>query len=214
VRNRYLLALGALSVAFPIVVFVLPRLFMPHIPHDTIGDDTGWSPTPSEIAAAVSKSGPGDFRDSRHAKFAELFKSRYRRQQKAVGIRFDAPGHLKIMFAALTPRWDMAHVSVEAAREATSCFGVPFQLDVYETFISSPELKLAEVRQDAGNSPISVWFDQRFTQDSVRLSKRRWSLFRSRNRTMRGSRLRNRPFARPLIPAVAGPSLMLPVRPN
>jgi len=157
-RYRYVLP----CVGVVIIVFAL-YLFLPRSEKgDNIGDFEGWKPTPAEIAAVVGKSGAGVYDDERHRKFAEMFKQRYRDQSYAVGMKFLSDAKIKLMFAATIPRWDMVRVAAQADREAWEIFGKHYQIDIYETYISIRQRKLAEVRFDPKTNRHRAYFDPKF----------------------------------------------------
>lgn len=123
-----------------------------------------WSPTPAEIARAVGKGETGRFDDERHQQFARLFQKRFRDRQIAIGLRFKDENTLKVMCAALTPRWYMARVGVQAYHEAHNVFGRSYNVDIYETYISLRQKKVAEVRPIRDSARLLVNFDPRFEQ--------------------------------------------------
>lgn len=128
----------------------------------TPGLGAEWRPTAADIAAAVGSGATGRFSDTRHDRFASLFKQRYRDRGLAVGLRFLSDRRLKVMCAAMMPRWDMAHVALKAHEETRALFGRPYDVDIYETYISAMQRKVAELRADGADGAVTVRFDDRF----------------------------------------------------
>jgi hypothetical protein len=151
---------------FVAAVLVGLYLFVPRSPGPDIGAASrAWPPTPAAIARAVGPAGAGSYLDARHRQFADMFKQRYRDQQIAVGVRFMSDTRVKLMCAALIPRWDMAHIAMELRREAKDVFGMPFDVDIYETYISTRQRKLAELRPRPGSDRVTVRFDPLFASE-------------------------------------------------
>lgn len=176
-RTAYLLPFGALCVAVPIVCLGIPHLFHPLVIKDSIGEFGDWKPTRQEIAQQVglSESGTRDnFQDARHKSFAHLFKERFRSQNSAVGVEFVSEKRIQLMFAPVIPRWDMARVGIALYEEARDVFGTQYEIDMYETYISMPRKKMAELRSvpggtDAPNAPgVAINFDSRFALETPR----------------------------------------------
>jgi len=139
---------------------------------DPIGPFDGFRPTADEIAAELGEGRPAAFDDDRQRRFADLFRRRFRDRQHAVGVRFLPDGRIKAMFAPSIPRWDMARVAISLHEEARRVFGRTHDVDIYETYITMPMKKLAEVRADPGTGRLKVWFDPRFAEEEMRKRRR------------------------------------------
>jgi hypothetical protein len=166
------------------VAAIVPALYY-FIPRskdaESIEEDARWKPTLADITATIGNAPGSGFKDTRHGQFAKLFQQRFRDQQHAVGLRFISETKMKAMFAPIIPRWDMARVSVIAESEAYSLFGRHFDVDIFETYITSPMKKLAELRIDPRSGKRTVRFDSKFTRDPP---SPEWVTRRIRMRTM------------------------------
>ncbi len=201
---RIIPVVGVVGIV-PLVWVMMPRADI----NPVMGSDTGWRPTPAEVAAAVGPGGAGSYQDARHNQFGDLFKKRYRERGFAVGIRFESDNRIKAMFAPMIPRWDMSRVAVEARTEAQGIFKHPFDVDIYETYITSPMKKLAEVRAVPGSDQPQVKFDPRFAQaEEIERAKAiaQRPRFRLRKAMMTGGR--PFPFGRPMPFGRMGPPMM------
>ena len=128
-----------------------------------VGDFGAWEPTPKEVAVRVGPAMGGRFDDERHSRFTQMFQDRFRTHELAIGLKFLDNNTLKAMFAPIIPRWDMARVAVQAESEAFALFGRSIRVDIYETYITAPMRKLAEVKRTSPTGPVHVRFDPRFT---------------------------------------------------
>ena len=163
-RFRQALPMVGILCVVPSMYFLFPR--KPDT--DSIGDFESWAPSPTEIANAVGPGRGGRFDDARHVEFAQLFQQRFRGHSLAVGLKFMDSHTLKAMFAPTIPRWDMARVAVQAEGEARKVFGENLNVDIYETYITAPMRKLAEVRRATPDGPVQVRFDPRFAIEQFR----------------------------------------------
>ena len=160
---RTLLAVFALGGLLGLGWYFYPR---GHVLDEHVGSDSLWHPNAEEISAQVGPGQAGTFDDVRHIKFSNLFKQRYRDNSQAIGVKFIADDRIKAMFAPIIPRWDMAKVAVKLQKEARGIFGRDYQVDIYETYITAPMRKLAEVKMDSG--PLAkVTFDPRFATERL-----------------------------------------------
>ena len=179
-RNRYLVPLGGLCVVGPTLWFLIPRAFSVPVSEDSLGAFDDWAPTPQAIRALVRPGGGGSFTDDRHKTFAAEFQKRFRSHDKAIGVRFDGDDHLKLMCAALIPRWDMAQVALQLHHEAEDIFGKSYDIDIYETYISMQQRKLAEVRKSPTTGHMEVIFDPRFARMANPRGLLVWRMLRAR----------------------------------
>src|SRR5205807_8302863 len=136
--------LGALGV-LPAIYFLIPR----SLSGRGLADVGSSRPTAEEIVQAVGRRSGGVFTDQRHVTFCKMFQQRYRNLEQAVGIKFLSEGKIKAMYAPIIPRWDMAEVGCEVRREAEDVFKRPYEVDLYETYITAPMKKVGELRADS-----------------------------------------------------------------
>jgi hypothetical protein len=170
-RLRQWLSIGGCCALVPIAYFAVPGL------SDTVhgysrlsqADQTGireaatWEPKPEEIASAVVVGQPGDYTDARHTQFASMFQQRYRGHSLAVAVRFLSNTRIKVLCAAVMPRWDMARVALQIHEEAQKVFGgTDYEVDIFETYISARHLKIGELRTDADSGKSRIDFDSRY----------------------------------------------------
>lgn len=169
-RSRFLVPFGMLGIGVPAILFLVPRAFYAHTSPDYIGSFDTWSPTPAQIAREVGPIKIGVSEAAQRERFRSLFQERYRSHEQAVGVHFTGPHSMKLMFAALIPRWDMAHVAIAAYREARQDLHQSLDIDIYETYISIPQRKVAELRANhsagSGQGELNINFDPRFAKES------------------------------------------------
>jgi hypothetical protein len=184
--------------ALPVIVIIglaagLYFLFPRRTAGESIGDFRYWSPAVNEIGARTGYGDRGRFDDERHRAFARLFQDRFRNRGHAVGLKFLDERSIKAMFAPVIPKWDMARVAVQAEADARAIFHKDFQVDIYETYITAPMRKIAELRRKSPGGPVEVVFDPRFAVEQLneRRSKERQ---RARIRPVRSA-----PIAAPVM---------------
>ena len=178
-RYRYLVPLGGLCVIMPAVCFFLPRAFSGAPGEDSIGRFDDWNPTPQTIRQEVGPGNAGSYLDDRHRKFAAMFQKRFRSHDKAVGVKFSSNDRIKLMCAALIPRWDMAQVGAQLHREAEDVFGKNYTVDIFETYISMQQRKLAEVRTEPNSEKVEIRFDPRYAKASMNGRPWAWIVLRA-----------------------------------
>lgn len=110
-----------------------------------------WPPTPAEIRAAVQQAEVAPGQDADKVKrdlFARLFQGRYRSHtpMKAIGLRFLDANRIKLMCEARMEPWNINRLAVAAWEEAHAVLGRRFDLDIYETYIGAPPVKIGELR--------------------------------------------------------------------
>ena len=166
-RARVALPVFGAFVIVPVAYFLFPR----ETKGDGIGDFAGWTPSVQEIKKEIGVGDRGRFDDARHLRFTRMFQDRFRGHDHAVGLKFLDDNTLKAMFAPVIPRWDMARVAVQAEAEARAVFGRSFNVDIYETYITAPMRKMAELRRKKPEGPVDVRFDPKFAV--IQLNERR-----------------------------------------
>jgi hypothetical protein len=160
-----------------------------------VGDFRTWEPSVQEVVVRVGRALGGRFDDERHTRFTQMFQDRFRAHDLAVGLKFIDNNTLKAMFAPTIPRWDMARVAVQAESEAFALFGRSIRVDIYETYITAPMPKLAEVRRTSPTGPVQVRFDPRFKIQQM-----------NERRAKRAAQPMRRAAPPPLAPVAAPPT--------
>lgn len=165
-KNRYVFGGVAALAVLPVLYVLFPK----QASSDSILGCETWPPTAAEIAAAVGSGGAGRFDDERHTRFAEMFKSRFREKQIAVGVKFEDDRVVRLLCAAVIPRWDMARIATQLSNEAKTAFGRAYRVDIYETYISSAHRKVAEGEWDEKSERVQILFRE-FPYSSMDLQR-------------------------------------------
>ncbi len=110
-----------------------------------------WSPSPAAIRSRIgsaSAPAPGLKDAERRRLFALMFKDRYRRHDPgvAIGLRFMSPTRLKLMCPARLEPFLVDQIALAAWREARDDFGIPVDIDIYDTFIGTAQIKIGQLR--------------------------------------------------------------------
>ncbi|HSV72848.1 MAG TPA: hypothetical protein VLH79_03720 [Chthonomonadales bacterium] len=125
----------------------LAALLVPRAPdvHDyTVGDFSRWRPRAEDIAADL-RGQPGLSEAQRMERFAVLFTRRFRDKHLAVKVEVTRPDRLNVLCAASIPRWDSARIAGAATAEAGRLFGRQFGADIFESYVTQPRVKVAEL---------------------------------------------------------------------
>jgi len=110
-----------------------------------------WTPNAREIQGTIGTAAhpkPGMSDTKRREQFCTLFKDRFRHHDPAiaVGVRFLTPTCVKLM---LPPRMEpcfMDQIALSLWRESRANFGSPVDVDLYDTFIGTAQIKIGELR--------------------------------------------------------------------
>lgn len=116
-----------------------------------------WPPTAAAIRGKLSRAGaPGMSEHDRRELFCTMFKSRYRNHDPAtaIGLRFVTPSQrdhirLKLMCPARLEPFLVDRVALAAWREARDIFDKPVDVDIYDTFIGTTQIKIGQLRATA-----------------------------------------------------------------
>ena len=110
-----------------------------------------WSPNAAAIhkvigTAAAPMSGMSGA--LRREQFRQMFKERFRRHDPpvAIGLRFITPTRIKLMCPARMEPFLIDKVALALWREARDSFGTPIEVDIYDTFIGSTQIKIGQLR--------------------------------------------------------------------
>jgi hypothetical protein len=120
---------------------------------DPENEFANWQPT----ADVVRKQLPSGTRQEREKAFIQLFQSRFRNHEpgKAIGLRFAADGRLHLLTPARLEPWHIDRIAIMLYREVKQDFNKTYDIDIYETFIGTTPVKIAELRASS-KSPEQV----------------------------------------------------------
>jgi len=111
-----------------------------------------WPPQAAAIRAVIGPVAapmPGMTEIQRRDKFCTMFKNRFRKHEPAVavGIRFlKNSNRIKLMCPARLEPFYVDQIALAAWREARANFGPSVDLDIYDTFIGTTQIKIGELR--------------------------------------------------------------------
>lgn len=106
-----------------------------------------WSPTPVAVAQTVA-SLKNQSINSRMETFCKEFKERFRNKQVAVSEQFESSSSIKLLCAAVMPKWDMARIAEALSSEASDIFKKPIAVSIYETYISMEMKQVGALTRD------------------------------------------------------------------
>ncbi|MCW3052121.1 MAG: hypothetical protein JWN14_1291 [Chthonomonadales bacterium] len=111
---------------------------------DPENDFTNWLPT----ADTIRQSLPQGTLTEREKAFALLFQTRFRRHDpgKAIGVHFLRDGNIRLLTPARLEPWNIDRIALMLHREAQEDLGKHYDINIYETFIGTPPLKIGELR--------------------------------------------------------------------
>lgn len=124
-----------------------------------------WPPSADAIRGKIgtaAKPVPGMTENERREQFCEMFKNRYRHHDPAVaiGIRFLTPTRVKLMGPARLEPFFVDQIALAAWREARENFGKSVDIDIYDTFIGTTQIKIGELRACVGDPKMAhIVFD-------------------------------------------------------
>ncbi len=112
-----------------------------------------WPPRAAAIRAKIGTAAapaPGLTESQRREQFCIMFKTRFRKHEPAVavGLRFLKPNRIKLMCPARLEPFYVDQIALAAWREARENFGPNVDLDIYDTFIGTAQIKIGELRVD------------------------------------------------------------------
>jgi hypothetical protein len=148
----------AVCIAAPVMYFT--NQIKP--PSDSIPDFGQWNPTAQEIHAKLDKATFKGTPEERSGEFLKQFKSRFRQRQIAVNVKFPPEGGIKVYCAANIPHQDMARIGIAALKEAEALFGPKMPAEIYETYISLPSRKIANIERAASGDRLQIEFREDF----------------------------------------------------
>ena len=119
-----------------------------------------WPPTPADIISRIGTAtapAPEKSDSERRSEFCTLFKSRYRRHDPAVaiGVRFITATRIKLMCQPRLEPYLIDRIALSLWREAGEGFGQPIDIDIYDTFIGTRNIKIGQLRGGDEKPPIA-----------------------------------------------------------
>jgi len=128
---------------------------------DQLGNYMSWSPSATAIRQAIGPAAAraGSAEDkARQTQFSKLFQSRFREHDPpiAIGMHFQKVNRIKLMCPARMEPWDMDRVAMSAWHEAQDAFGRDCEIDIYETFIGTPPIKIGELRRHPDRPQVAM----------------------------------------------------------
>lgn len=111
---------------------------------DPENDFANWQPTADTIRQSLPKGSLAE----REKAFAPLFQQRFRKHEpgKAIGVHFMLDGKIHLLTPARLEPWNIDRIALMLHREAQEDLGKHYDINIYETFIGTPPLKIAELR--------------------------------------------------------------------
>jgi hypothetical protein len=111
---------------------------------DPENDFTNWQPTAEQIRREM----PAGTQAERQKAFRELFQKRFRSHEpgKAVGVHFDIPGKISLLTPARLEPWNIDRIALMLYKEARQNFNANYDIDIFETYIGVPPIKIGELR--------------------------------------------------------------------
>jgi hypothetical protein len=111
----------------------------------------GWPPTAAAIRSKIGTAAapaPGMSDADRRSQFCAMFKGRFRDHDPAiaVGLRFLTPTRIKLMCPARMEPCYIDQIALSAWHEAQDYFGKPVDIDIFDTFIGTTQIKIGELR--------------------------------------------------------------------
>jgi hypothetical protein len=149
-RNK---SVGAVLIAFVLLGGYLLYGYLQE-PAYASPEFVSWAPGPAAIRGKIGSMQaptPGMTDSERRARFCIMFKERFRQHDPAVavGLRFTTPHRIKLMCPARMEPCYMDEIALAAWHEARDIFGGPMDIDIYDTFIGTNQLKVGQLRASA-----------------------------------------------------------------
>ena len=163
-KIRFVLVCASLAILAPLLVLRANSSRQRMIESDVVGDYSEWHPTSAEIEAQLINRPANVNSDKKADTFVDMFKQRFRSHDIAISVRRLAPDKFKLMCAATIPRYEMSRMAVDLGNEAFKILGHHVDIDIFETYISATNRKLAELRWRAKTNMGTLVFDPKFTR--------------------------------------------------
>jgi hypothetical protein len=116
---------------------------------DPENDFANWQPT----ADAIRREIPAGTVAEREYAFRLLFEKRFRKHEpgKAVGVHFNK-GKIQLLTPARLEPWNVDRIALMLHKESLQDLSKNYDIDIYETFIGTPPVKIAELRLSSEKS--------------------------------------------------------------
>ncbi len=111
---------------------------------DPENDFANWQPS----ANTIQRSLPSGTSAEKEVAFSLLFQNRFRKHEpgKAVGVHFMLDGKIELLTPARLEPWNVDRIALMLYREAQQDLGKNYDIDILETFIGTPPVKIGELR--------------------------------------------------------------------
>jgi len=137
-------------------------------PGTAAAEFSSWPPGPAAIRSAIGTPqvpASGMSENERREQFCVMFKNRFRHHEPglAIGLRFLTPTRIKLMCPARMEPYFVDQIALAAWHEARDDFGKSIDIDIYDTFIGTNQIKIGELRAVA-EKPEMAHIKYDFTQ--------------------------------------------------
>jgi len=133
---------------------------------DPENDFANWQPSAETIRLSLPQGNPVE----RERAFALLFQQRFRKHDpgKAIGVHFMSSGKIHLLTPARLEPWNIDRIALMLHREAQADLGKHYDINIFETFIGTPPLQIAELRLSAQQKEqVEVHFKYPSTADNI-----------------------------------------------
>lgn len=176
---------GVIGIAVAGMVLLAAPLLIGYLQSNAYAgpEYSAWPPTPEAIRHKVGSAAapaPGMSEKDRRELFCTLFKSRYRDHDPkvAIGIRFLAPNRIKLMCPARLEPFYVDQIALAAWRETRDDLGQSADVDIFDTFIGTAQVKIGELRAPGKEQIAHITYDytalQKLTGTHYPVYRRRW----------------------------------------
>lgn len=157
-----IVAFAAVAAACAIVAW--PLIY----PDATMAEYSSWEPTATTIAKRLGTQVSTDFRDHRHAEFAQLFEQRFRTHDIAVHVQFEPDNWVELQCAAAVDPWCKARIAVQLCEEVSTVLGRHVTVEIYDTYLSTAGRKVGEAEIGENGGRVNVVFDPALAAEDER----------------------------------------------
>lgn len=119
-------------------------------------------PTPAEVVAAIGRGPAASPADTRRVRFCAMLQRRFRLREEALSVEYVGPRRIALTCSASMAAWRKADSAMQVANEAVAVFGTPTEVDIIDSYIATPRIKVAELRWNPAGTQATVTYDDRF----------------------------------------------------